>query len=199
MASRGIHESEVTESSTRMLWDTTLNPFSRRSTVSGVCHAPQGGRCARSPNTSPGCGTTRNRPDSSLTWSPGDPGCVAGPVPPGRGPRTQQQWMAKTWDGPPLLKSPAAQTLLADVAATLARPLAVPGLGLGTCFQALPFQCSIRGFPAEPAVPTAHALLVVAAATPDRLGSGSGFGLATWAQVRPFHRTMMVFWLVPVL
>jgi hypothetical protein len=27
MASRGIHESEVTDSSTRMLWDTTVNPL----------------------------------------------------------------------------------------------------------------------------------------------------------------------------
>jgi hypothetical protein len=53
--------------------------------------------------------------------------------------------MAKTWVGPPLLKSPTAQTLLAAVAATPTRPLLVPGLGLATCFQALPFQRSIRG------------------------------------------------------
>ena len=43
MASRGIHESVVTESSTRMLWDTTVNPFSRRGPVFGVSLAPQRG------------------------------------------------------------------------------------------------------------------------------------------------------------
>jgi hypothetical protein len=35
--------------------------------------------------------------------------------------------MAKTWDGPPLLKAPAAQTLLAELAATLRRVLLLPG------------------------------------------------------------------------
>jgi hypothetical protein len=45
--------------------------------------------------------------------------------------------MAKIWDGPPLLKSPAAQALLAEVAVTARRKLALlPGPGLGTSFQA---------------------------------------------------------------
>jgi len=59
--------------------------------------------------------------------------------------------MAKSWDGPPLLKSPTAQTLLAEVAATPDREPPLPGLGLATCFQAWPFQCTIRLLTAEPA------------------------------------------------
>ena len=73
--------------------------------------------------------------------------------------------MAKTWDGPPLLKSPTAQTLPTDVAATPVRELPVPGLGLASCFQAVPFQRAISAVPAEP-VPTAQASLAEAAAAP---------------------------------
>src|SRR5215467_7373336 len=86
--------------------------------------------------------------------------------PPSTGLEGQQQWMAKTWDGPPLLKSPTAQTLLADVAATPARPPAVPGLGLATWVHVWPFQRSIRVLPVEPAPATAHALLAEVAVTP---------------------------------
>ena len=64
----------------------------------------------------------------------------------------QQQWMAKTWSGPPLLKSPTAQTLLAELAATPVRELPVPGLGPIIIFHALPFQCMSRVFSAEPAM-----------------------------------------------
>jgi hypothetical protein len=59
---------------------------------------------------------------------------------------------------------PTAQALLADVAATPARLAVVPGLGLGTCFHAVPFQCKMRVLP--PLVPTAQALLAVMAVTP---------------------------------
>ena len=41
------------------------------------------------------------------------------------------------------LLQPTAQALLAEVAATPDRT-AVRGAGLGTCFQAVPFQCAIR-------------------------------------------------------
>ena len=52
--------------------------------------------------------------------------------------------MAKTWDGPPLLKPPTAQTSLAQVAVTPRRTLGLlPGLGLAICFHAVPFQRAI--------------------------------------------------------
>jgi hypothetical protein len=46
----------------------------------------------------------------------------------------------------PLLLVPTAQALVAEVAATPERLASVPGLGLGTCFQAVPFHRSIRVF-----------------------------------------------------
>ena len=42
--------------------------------------------------------------------------------------------------------APTAQALLAETAATLRRLAWVPGLGLGTCFQAVPFQPAVRVF-----------------------------------------------------
>ena len=56
----------------------------------------------------------------------------------------------------PQLMSPTAQALLADVTATplrkSRRPLLAPGLGLGTCFHALPFHRRIRVLMLMPAV-----------------------------------------------
>ena len=47
------------------------------------------------------------------------------------------------------------------------------GLGLGSCFQAVPFQCNtsplLLPLPTRPLAPTAHALRADTAATPDRL------------------------------
>jgi hypothetical protein len=55
--------------------------------------------------------------------------------------------------------------LLAEVAATPRSTLPRPGLGLASCFQAVPFQRAISAVPAEP-VPTAQASLAEAAADP---------------------------------
>jgi hypothetical protein len=109
--------------------------------------------------------------------------------------------MAKTWDGVPVLKVPTAHTLLAKVAVTLLRALVLPGFGLAICFQARPFQCSIRVLVVGPAryAPTAQALLAEVADTPARLGSGPGLGFDACFHVRPFQRAMMVFWLAPVV
>src|SRR5215831_14819879 len=101
--------------------------------------------------------------------------------------------MANTWDGPPLLKSPTAQTLLAEVAVTPRRKLALlPGLGLATCFHAVPFQCAMMvGRPMAVVVaPTAQAAVADAAATPNRKGSLPGLGLGTCFQALPFQRAM---------
>src|SRR5450432_650405 len=61
--------------------------------------------------------------------------------------------------------------LLAETARTLLRKLLpFPGLGLGTTFQELPVQCSMRvwnGPPAESS-PTAQTLRVESTATPNR-------------------------------
>ena len=77
----------------------------------------------------------------------------------------------------PVTYPPTAQLPLAEVAATPARrapspgEVPGPGLGLGTCFQAVPFQCSVRVFVGPmplPLVPTTQALCGVRAATPVR-------------------------------
>src|SRR5690348_10672520 len=60
--------------------------------------------------------------------------------------------------------SPAAQALLGEVAATPKRTLGAGRFGLGTCFQAVPFQCAIRVLPLLP--PTAQASLAEVAVTP---------------------------------
>jgi hypothetical protein len=47
--------------------------------------------------------------------------------------------MASGWRTPPVVMAPAAQALLAEVAATPSRPLSAAGLGLVTCCQLVPF------------------------------------------------------------
>src|ERR1022692_1929343 len=54
------------------------------------------------------------------------------------------QCRMRVWSVVPWKYSPTAQALLAEVAATPPRTLKVKeprGFGLGTCFQAVPFQC----------------------------------------------------------
>src|SRR6266705_800423 len=59
---------------------------------------------------------------------------------------------------------PAAQALLAEVAATPKRTLAPSeAFGLGTCFQPVPFQCAIKVLPLLP--PTAQAALEIGRAS----------------------------------
>jgi hypothetical protein len=65
----------------------------------------------------------------------------------------------------PAIVVPTAQALLADVAATPERLADVPGLGLATCFQAVPFQRSMSVLPLLVA-PTAQALVADVATTP---------------------------------
>ena len=61
---------------------------------------------------------------------------------------------------------PTAQALRADTAATPERPLPA-GAGLGTFFQAVPFQCAIKALGrAPPLSPTAQAFRAEVAATP---------------------------------
>src|SRR5215475_2979134 len=69
---------------------------------------------------------------------------------------------------------PTAQALLTDVAAT---PRTPPRLALGTCFQAVPFQCRIITAPLT--VPTAQASLSDTAATLSRMAPGPGLGAGT--------------------
>ena len=66
------------------------------------------------------------------------------------------------------------------------------GAGLGTVFQAVPFQraTTARPLTVEPASPTTQALRAEAAATPMRLRLAPGFGLATRFQVVPFQCRM---------
>src|SRR5580693_9687601 len=82
--------------------------------------------------------------------------------------------------------TPTAQALFADVAATFlsaAPPFLPPaGVGLGTCFQALPFQWRIREsplpHPQSPVVPTAQAVAETAP-TPIRVPPVELTGLVT--------------------
>jgi hypothetical protein len=90
----------------------------------------------------------------------------------------------------PVLEEPTAQALVADVAATPASAAPPAGLGLGTCFHAVPFQRRIKVLP--PAVPTAQALLADVAATPAREPPDPGDGLGTCVQEVPFHRRIKV-------
>jgi len=87
---------------------------------------------------------------------------------------------------------PTAQALLEEVAATSARVLPVPGLGLATRDQVLPFQWAISVCKlAQPVVvhvlPTAQASLEEVAATPERGSLEPGSGLATRDHVVPFQ------------
>jgi len=66
-----------------------------------------------------------------------------------------------------LVMSPTAHALAAEVAATPLRVLPDAGLGLVTCFQAVPSQCTIKVLPL-PRSPTAQTLLAEVAAAPDR-------------------------------
>src|SRR5258708_32306052 len=52
--------------------------------------------------------------------------------------------MARAWAGPPVLKLPTAQALLADQARTAFSWLLVPGLGLATRAHLVPFQRRMR-------------------------------------------------------
>src|SRR5215471_9968726 len=112
--------------------------------------------------------------------------------------------MAKTWEGPPLLKSPTAQTLPTEGAATPRKKLALlPGLGLATCFQAVPFQCAMMvGWPMAVVVaPTAQASLAEVAAAPSRVISVTGpdgLGLTACTHFVPFQRRIRVLPAVPV-
>ncbi len=52
--------------------------------------------------------------------------------------------MARAWAGPPVLKLPTAQALLADQARTAFSWLLVPGSGLATRAHLVPFQRRMR-------------------------------------------------------
>src|SRR5258708_40010530 len=87
--------------------------------------------------------------------------------------------MARAWAGPPVLKLPTAQALLADQARTAFSWLLVPGLGLATRAHLVPFQRRMRGLlPAGGGVerPTAHALLAEGAGTAGRAAGFPGGG-----------------------
>jgi hypothetical protein len=86
--------------------------------------------------------------------------------------------------------SPTAQALRAESAATLDR-LLWSGLGLGTRFHALPFQCRISVLTPDPVLtlPTAQASLAEIAATPSRR-LPAGLGLGSCFQALPFHRSI---------
>jgi len=60
--------------------------------------------------------------------------------------------------------APTAQASRPDVTATALRETLPLGLGLGTGFQLVPFQCRIRLWPLL-VLPAAHALLAEVAAT----------------------------------
>ena len=93
---------------------------------------------------------------------------------------------------------PTAQALCAETAATLLSGASVAGLGLGTCFQAVPFQCRIRvlmppkPWKQFPVQPTAQALLAEVAATPNRAPPPFGVGLGTCFQAVPFQCAITV-------
>jgi hypothetical protein len=61
---------------------------------------------------------------------------------------------------------PTAQTLLAELAATLVNPLDTPGAGLGSVAHFVPSQCSMTVWSALP--PTAQASRDETAVTADR-------------------------------
>jgi hypothetical protein len=88
----------------------------------------------------------------------------------------------------PFSSAPAAQALLAEVAATAVSTLLGAGLGLATCCHAVPFQRTIRvvvvamGPKQWPAQPTAQALLAEVAATPNRAPPSLGVGLGPFGQ-----------------
>jgi len=78
---------------------------------------------------------------------------------------------------------------VAEVAVTAVREESVPGLGLGTRDQAVPFQCKISVFPPGGVeyCPTAHALAAEVAVTPRRAERKPGLGLGTRDQAVPFQ------------
>src|SRR5690349_750015 len=84
---------------------------------------------------------------------------------------------------------PTAQALLGEVAATPEKKSADPlGPGLGTRFQAIPFQCRVS-VPPSGRLPTAQALLAEVAAMPYRVLLPT-FGLGTCFQAAPFQCTI---------
>src|SRR5262249_23998826 len=105
----------------------------------------------------------------------------------------------------PLPKPPTAQALAAEVAVMPLRPAdpGVPGLGLGTCFHAVPFQCRIKIFAPEPKglnSPKAQALVAEVAATPKRtLWVAEGSGLGTCFHAVPFQCAIKVCTAVSLL
>src|SRR5215469_15663983 len=78
----------------------------------------------------------------------------------------------------PVPVKPTDQALLAEVAATPSRPLSAVGLGLGTCFQLVPFQRRITVLVPSLLAPTAQALLVEVALALRSWSLPSGVGLA---------------------
>lgn len=80
---------------------------------------------------------------------------------------------------------PTAQARVAEAAATPDRSFEPgSGLGLGTCFHALPFQCIIRDLAQLQIDPTAQALVAEVAATAFRPAT---VGLACRFQAVPFQ------------
>ena len=59
------------------------------------------------------------------------------------------------------------------------------GVGLGTCVQALPSQCSITVWPLSLVPPTAQALVAEIAATPFKTVPPPGSGLGTRVHAAP--------------
>jgi hypothetical protein len=93
------------------------------------------------------------------------------------------------------LAQPTAQALAVALAATSPRESPVPGLGLGTWDQTVPFQCrmSVCELGVRSA-PTAQASVADRAVTPFSLSIAEpGLGLGTWDQAVPFQRRVSVW------
>lgn len=95
--------------------------------------------------------------------------------------------------------TPTAQALRAEIAATPKRALC-DGLGLGTFFQLLPFQCRTSVLLPKPerlmVAPTAQTLVAEIASTACR-ALRAGAGLDTCFHVLPFHRSIRALDLLP--
>src|SRR5258707_1086301 len=103
--------------------------------------------------------------------------------------------MARAWLGPPLLKLPTAQALLADQARTPFSWLLVPGSGLATRAHLVPFQPRMRVSDGggSKVSPTAQASFADRTRTPDSSLKNRGLGVAACFQTVPFQCRARVF------
>src|SRR5688572_16308421 len=106
-------------------------------------------------------------------------------------------------NSPLFVRLPTAQTSFAELAATPygAFSPAVPGLGLGTIVQLVPFQCRIKVVWSGPplvALPTAQTFEEEMASTPLRmLIRFPVLGLGTMLQLVPFQCSINVRFSMP--